>query len=114
MAGKVTDENEIKSGANGARVWVFEGSEGNWHKLLLEPESDINLSLEPGLYILNIGAKWKEKGDVSYGFLVHVYDPGAKNVNEVSSGKNATGFGIFLAITTLLSVIIIRRNKKRA
>lgn len=32
-ATQVTNENELKSEANGARVWVFEVSEGNWHKL---------------------------------------------------------------------------------
>jgi len=113
MARKVTDENELKSEANGARVWVFEGSEGNWYKLPSERESDINLSLEPGLYVLNVGTKWKEKGSTTYGFLVQVYDPEAKITNKVSSGEKVAGFEIFLAITTLLLVITIRRNRNK-
>jgi len=48
---------------------------------------DINLSLDPGLYILNIFVNWEEKGDVLYGFLVQVYDPEAKITNKVSSGE---------------------------
>lgn len=113
MARKVTDENELKSEAKGARVWVFEGSEGNWYKLPSERESDINLSLEPGLYVLDVGAEWKEKGSTTYGFLVQVYDPEAKITNKVSSGEKVVGFEVILAIATLLLVIRFRRNRKK-
>ena len=38
----------------------------------LSPPHEVELSLEPGLYLLNFFAKWQELGDVSYGFLVEV------------------------------------------
>jgi hypothetical protein len=38
----------------------------------LSPPHEVELSLEPGLYLLNFFAKWQEFGDVSYGFLVEV------------------------------------------
>lgn len=44
----------------------------DYHNLTPKRESDINLSLESGLYILEINTIWKEKGSVSYGFLVNV------------------------------------------
>jgi PGF-CTERM protein len=33
-----------------------------------------------------VGAKWKDIGSVTYGFLVQVYDPEAEVTNNVSSG----------------------------
>ena len=113
IATQVMDDNELKSEANGARVWRFEWTEGNWHELPSERESDINLSLEPGLYVLNVFVKWEGQGDVLYGFLVQVYDPEAKITNKVSSGEKTAGFEVFLAITTLLLVITIRRNRRK-
>ena len=59
---------------------------GNWYKLPSEREPDINLSLEPGLYVLNVGAKWNDIGSVTYGFLVQVNDLEAEVTNNVSSG----------------------------
>lgn len=79
----------------------------------IERESDINLSLEPGLYVLSVFLEWKEQGDVLYGFLVQVYDPEAKITNKVSSGEKTVGFEVFLAITTLLLVKTIRRNRRK-
>ncbi len=114
---RVTDDDELKEIANDVRAWRFEGNRENWYKLPLERESDINLSLEPGLYVFNIFVKWEEKGDVFYGFLVHVNDPEAEvtnNVtNNVNSGEKTAGFEVFLAITTLLLVIRIRRNRRK-
>ncbi len=96
----------------------------------LERESVINLSLEPGLYVMNVFVKWEGKGDVSYGFLVKVYDPAAEGTqtdtateseksttsspNETDNmipTEKAAGFQFALAITALLSVNIIRRNR---
>jgi hypothetical protein len=72
---QVTDDNKIKSYLNGSFMWLPEAEkmqEGNYSSLTLERESDINLSLEPGLYVLEVYPIWKEKGSVSYGFLVNV------------------------------------------
>ena len=63
-------------------------------------ESDIDLSLEPGLYVFKVFARWEGKGDVTYGFLVKVSEPETK----------IAGFEFFLAITALLLAITIRRN----
>jgi Tol biopolymer transport system component len=38
----------------------------------LAPPHEKELSLEPGLYLLNVFARWQEFGDASYGFLVEV------------------------------------------
>ncbi|MCE8428072.1 MAG: hypothetical protein J5U19_06780 [Candidatus Methanoperedens sp.] len=51
--------------------------------LPLEREQDIELSLEPGLYVLKTDARWKEKGNLSYGFLLEVPEhPAKQNVAE--------------------------------
>jgi hypothetical protein len=112
-ATRVTDDDELREVVNDIRAWRFEG---NWNKMPSERESDMNLSLEPGLYVLHVGAKWKDIGSVTYGFLVQVNDPEAEvtnNVtNNVSSGQNTAGFEVFLAIMTLLLVSVIRRNRR--
>lgn len=107
---QVTDDNELYANGNSARVWRFEWTEGDWHNLPLERESDINLSLEPGLYVLSVFVKWQEQGDVFYGFLVQVDDPKEKITN--SSEKIAV-FEVFLVITAFLLVITIWRNLKK-
>ena len=112
-ATRVTDDDELKEAVNDVRAWRFEGNRGNWYKLPSEREPDINLSLEPGLYVLNVGAKWKDIGSVTYGFLVQVNDPEAEVTNNVSSGEKTAGFEVFLAIMTLLLVIVIRRNRRK-
>jgi hypothetical protein len=65
---RVTDEDELKEGTNRTRSWLFK--DGNYTRLPAESETDINLSLEPGLYVLNVMARWKDKGSASYGFLL--------------------------------------------
>jgi hypothetical protein len=115
-ATRVTDDDELREAVNDVRAWGFQGNMGNWYRLPLEREPDMNLSLEPGLYVLVVGAKWEDIGSVTYGFLVQVNDPEAEvtnNVtNNVSSGQNTAGFEVFLAIMTLLLVIVIRRNRR--
>lgn len=72
---QVMDDDKVKSGANGFRAWHIKEEnpkEGSYSRLSLQRESDINLSLEPGVYVLEINAIWKEKGSVSYGFLLKV------------------------------------------
>jgi hypothetical protein len=53
---RVTDDDELKEIVNDVRTWRFEGNGGNWYKLPSEREPDINLSIEPELYVLNVGA----------------------------------------------------------
>ncbi|MCX9026076.1 MAG: hypothetical protein OIN85_08300 [Candidatus Methanoperedens sp.] len=118
---RVTDYDEINKAANGVRVWSLNYENAtNRYKRPLEREPDIYLSLKPGLYVLRVDANWKDNGSVSYGFLVKVYEPEAKITNNVSSVEKTanvssvektTGFEVFLAITAVLLVITIRRNR---
>ncbi len=67
----VTDKDKLKGGEEHAwQLWRFQ--EGKRFVLPLEHEQDIDLSLEPGLYVLKIGGRWNEKGNLSYGFLLEV------------------------------------------
>ncbi len=68
---QVTEQDEINLSARGWRWWSTWSLQAKRLTLPLECESDIELSLESGLYVLNIEA-WLEKGSVSYGFLVKV------------------------------------------
>ena len=80
----VTDYDEIK-GVHSSRAWLIKEErikEGiSTLPLLLEREQDINLSLEPGQYVLSMFTRWKEKGDVTYGFLIEVQDSGTGTNN---------------------------------
>ncbi|MFZ2411929.1 MAG: hypothetical protein WAW23_10190 [Candidatus Methanoperedens sp.] len=67
---QVKDEDELNFGAPGWRWW--KEREEKLFTLPLEREQDIELSLEPGLYVLSVGAWWEKKGSASYGFLVEV------------------------------------------
>ena len=103
------------------RVWSLKYENAtNRYKRPLEREPDISLSLKPGLYVFRVDANWKDNGSVSYGFLVKVYEPEAKVTNNfsfvektanVSTAEKTAGFDVVLAITALLSVNIIRRNR---
>ena len=73
---RVDPENQINLSARGWRWWDIRGTQTKNFTLTLEPEQDIELSLEPGLYVLSVGAWWKEKGSASYGFLVEVQSNG--------------------------------------
>ncbi|MBW6518837.1 MAG: hypothetical protein K0A89_10095 [ANME-2 cluster archaeon] len=109
---RVTDEDELREAVNETRAWRLQGKWGDSNMLPLEREPEINLSLEPGLYVLNIFVEWEEIGDVSYGFLVQVNNPETEVTNNISSGEKTAGFEVFLAIMTLLFAIVIRRNRK--
>ena len=69
---QVTEQDEFNFSAYDWRLWHVQGLQIKHFTLSLEQEQDIELSLEPGLYVLNIGAWWDEKGSASYGFLVEV------------------------------------------
>jgi len=70
MVVQVTNKDILETGAGDLRFW--RSSEGKYFILSLESEQDVSLSLEPGLYVLEVFPRWKEKGSVSYGFLLKV------------------------------------------
>lgn len=107
---RVTDDDELKEFANGVRVWSFDSKEWYWHNLPSKNESDIDISLPPGLYVLDVDAKWKEKGSISYGFLVQVYEPEAKITDNVTSAEKTAGFEGVLAIIVFMAIYTTRRN----
>lgn len=83
---RVKSEDKLEGGEeNRWQLWRFQ--EGKRFMLPLEREQDIELSLEPGLYVLKIGAGWKEKGNLSYGFLLEVRanDTGVAPTTPVST-----------------------------
>ncbi len=100
---QVKDEDELNFSARGRRWW--KEREEKLFTLPLEREQDIELSLEPGLYVLSIGAWWKDKGSASYGFLVEVRANGTgavpatpvSPVNQIPPSNAAT----FPAITAI-------------
>jgi hypothetical protein len=69
----VTDKDEFEEWPSGWRGWPFK--EGERYSLPLEREPSIELSLEPGLYVLNLMGWWQAWGDASYGLLVEVQPP---------------------------------------
>jgi len=58
---RVTDDDELKEAANSVRAWSLKGNAVNRYKRPLELEPEFNLSLAPGLYVLNVFAKWKDR-----------------------------------------------------
>ncbi len=66
----VTAQDRQPSRARGWAWWEYQS--GQRYSLPLASQPTIELSPEPGLYVLNLFARWGEKGDVSYGFLVRV------------------------------------------
>jgi hypothetical protein len=67
---QVTNKDILETDAGNLQFW--RSSDGKYIMLPLESEQDVNLSLEPGLYVLEVFPRWKEKGSVSYGFLLKV------------------------------------------
>jgi hypothetical protein len=58
---RVTDDDELKEAANGVRAWRFKGNALNIYKRPFEREPEFNLSLAPGLYVLNVFAMERER-----------------------------------------------------
>ena len=120
---RVRDDEELKEYGQGVRVWRPKGNVYNMYKRPFEREPEFNLSLPPGLYVLNVFVKWESKGDVSYGFLVQVNDisaevtaqasaiaesdkPTISNPNEIQNvipAEKASGFQFALVISILLA-----------
>lgn len=67
---QVTENNSLEFRSEGQLVW--RPGEGKDFKLPLVSEQDVNLTLEPGLYVFRVLPTWKEEGSASYGFLVKV------------------------------------------
>ena len=59
--------------ADGQRWWPF--PQGENVPLALETQPKTELKLDPGLYVLNLFARWEKRGDVAYGFLIEVAQP---------------------------------------
>jgi hypothetical protein len=66
------DENEVRIDALPAEFRFWMPAEGQNQELALQTSQDIDLELEPGLYVFYVFGVWEDKGDVSYGFLVEV------------------------------------------
>jgi hypothetical protein len=64
----VSPEDEHQPSGPGWRAWP--GGKGEWYSLALEREPEIELDLTPGLYVLDLFARWQGPGNVSYGFLL--------------------------------------------
>ncbi|NJD78746.1 MAG: hypothetical protein FIB08_16915 [Candidatus Methanoperedens sp.] len=67
---RVTESDSLELRSEGQLVW--QPGVGKELTLPLESEQDVNLALEPGLYVIRVLPAWKEEGNVSYGFLVKV------------------------------------------
>ena len=68
----VTDEDEFDSNAKGSRWWRPKGENQERFPLASERDVIVDLSLEPGLFVLKLSAWVQERGSASYGFLVEV------------------------------------------
>ena len=69
----VVPEDKMSTEFDGMYWWPPNPSDQ--FDLPLNSPHEIELSLDPGLYVLNVFAQWQEIGDVSYGFLVEVTPP---------------------------------------
>lgn len=69
----VSTEDRMSEELDGMYWWP--PGPGEQFDLPLEAPHQIELSLEPGLHVLNIFSQWQDLGDVSYGFLVEVSSP---------------------------------------
>jgi hypothetical protein len=70
---QASPEDELGIVGDGWRAWPSGQSESRDLPLLRESQTELDLA--PGLYILDLQAAWDEWGDVSYGFLVEVQSP---------------------------------------
>ncbi len=73
---RVTEQDALPSRARGYRWWPWK--EGRNVNLPLERQPQVELTLEPGLYVLHVSAWWHKQGDASYGFLVQVQPKGGE------------------------------------
>lgn len=76
----VSPEDELGGDQEGWRAWP--AGPGETHTLALRREPAVELELKPGLYVLDLFARWEEHGDASYGFLIEVVAGSAVPVAE--------------------------------
>jgi WD40 repeat protein len=61
---------EVINGSKDQRLW---GTSQGWSgSLPLKKDIESTFQESPGLYVIQLDARWKDWGSVSYGFLVHV------------------------------------------
>ncbi|MCJ7702821.1 MAG: SH3 domain-containing protein [Anaerolineales bacterium] len=63
-------EAQMEVDAEGMRWWP--PNPGDPYDLPLAPPHQLELNLEPGIYVLSVFAQWQDFGDVLYGFLIEV------------------------------------------
>jgi hypothetical protein len=89
----VTTQDEFEAWPAGWRGWAYK--EGDRYSLAPEREPSIGLSLEPGLYVLNLAGWWQAWGDANYGFLVEVQSPdpplSVDEIPVVAAGTDGPG-----------------------
>ena len=73
----VTLDDQLDSEARGLRWWRPDHDAGERFTLPVEHEAVVELSLEPGLYVLSLSARFdfprfRGRGDAAFGFLVDV------------------------------------------
>lgn len=67
----VASEDELQVGGGGVRVWRDPPGDSQSHDLLPIRQQEVELALQPGLYVVNVFTRWG-RGDISYGFLLEV------------------------------------------
>jgi hypothetical protein len=67
---QVSEGDELDASADGWRWWAY--TPGEEYATSLEQQQDVELTLEPGLYVLRVFVQWQDVGDVAYGFLLNV------------------------------------------
>ncbi|HSJ57137.1 MAG TPA: hypothetical protein VLC95_08145 [Anaerolineae bacterium] len=71
----VTGEDEIVTSPLEERDWrAWTPGAGEQVAPPLQVETEVEMTLDPGLYVLSMFARWEEFGDVNYGWLVQVGD----------------------------------------
>jgi hypothetical protein len=65
----VTDEDLVETRDN---LHWWRPKPGEHHDLPRQVPYEFSLDLEPGRYVLSVFARWPDRGDVNYGFLVEV------------------------------------------
>jgi len=98
----VTLEDKMSTEIEGLYWWEPRGGLDSID-LPLTPPHEIDLSLEPGLYVFNIFTQWAEFGDASYGFLV-----------EVSPAQGSESTGAEGDVTTVRVLAVAGLNLRTA
>lgn len=74
----VTASDAMDVGGPGSESQAWRpGGTGRWLPLDPARSSSLEISLDPGLYVLDLQASWANSNSASYGFLVQVTDGGA-------------------------------------